>query len=269
MSEDASERIFALLGDAVHSILERAADDRSLVEVRHAVSVPAPAGVARREPLTVSGKFDHLALDGEGNLQDYKTMSVWEYVRGVREEREQQLNLLALILNTNGVEIRTIEAVCIFRDWSPGERDRSGRDYPRQQVERVKLELWPELEQREFLDERIRLHEAAKIELPLCSIEERWGRPDTFAIMKEGGKRAVRVLDTQDAAERWASEHGAGVYTARLPDELDANPEYALEWSKPHYLEVRKGDSLRCRYYCAVSEFCNQWQVQKEGDENG
>lgn len=260
LTEDASDRIWSLFGSAVHAVLERAAGVNSLVEKRFAIAVPL-AG----QEFTVSGQFDHMALDGDGLLQDYKTMSVWEYVRGVRAEREQQLNLLALILGVNGVEIRGLEAVCIFRDWSPSERLRSGRDYPQQQVVRVPLKLWTQAEQRAFLDERILLHEAAQVELPECSTEERWARPDTYAIMKDGRKSAVRVLPSLEEAVSYAVSKGFAL-PAFSPDK---GLENGLEWGKGHRIEFRPGDAPRCRFYCAVSEFCDQWKAERPEVEGG
>lgn len=264
LEEDASDRIWSLLGQAVHTILERAASVNSLAEQRYAVELPIP-GPVEGQGIRVSGQFDHMALDGAGLLQDYKTMSVWEYVRGIRKEREQQLNLLAFILGVNGIEVNALEAVCIFRDWSKTEQLRSGRDYPATQVVRVPIALWPREEQRDFLMLRVGIHEAERARggfLTDCTDEDRWAKPTTYAVMKKGRKTAVRVLKSLKDAEDYALYNGL----ARTRYEGDDNTPH-VEWLGGHYLMVRPGESVRCRHYCSVAEKCNQWTVLREQEK--
>lgn len=61
--------------------------------------------------------------------------------------------------------------------------------------------------------------------------------PSKFALMKDGGKRAVRVADHAE-------------------DLGEAGEGYSIV--------ERKGEPKRCTMYCDVSAFCSQWAEEKE-----
>jgi len=84
------------------------------------------------------------------------------------------------------------------------------------------------------VDEYQRCSELDDDEIPPCTPEERWDSPSKYAVMKNGVKRAVRLFDIQEEADQLATSKGAG-----------------------HYVEVRKGESRRCRSYCLCRQFCN------------
>ena len=73
-------------------------------------------------------------------------------------------------------------------------------------------------------------------ELPKCTSEERWAKPDTYAVMKKGRKTALRLLPTEEQAKEYIGDQDFSV-------------------------EFRKGVSTRCEGYCEVSQFCNQYRV--------
>lgn len=233
VEEDASERIYSLLGQAVHSILERA-NVRSVVEKRLYHNV---LGVR------ISGKFDHMALldRGDGNvvLQDYKVASVWEYIFGLKDERVAQLNALAWLAELHGYRVTELEAVLVFRDWRKREAAFGARDgYPQQQVARVAVPRWPADQVHGYLRERVQAHlDARERALPDCTDAERWAKPTTYAVVKVGNKRASRVLDSELEAQRWG----------------DANVKGRYE------IQVRAGEQTRCALYCPVATRCEQW----------
>ena len=70
--------------------------------------------------------------------------------------------------------------------------------------------------------------------IPECTAEERWQKKDVYAVRKEGRKSAVKLFETQKEAEEKITELG-----------------------KDHYLEIRKGESMKCKNYCLCSKFCN------------
>lgn len=234
IEEDASSRIWALLGQAVHTILERA-EPSAIVEQRL---------FTRCLGWTVSGQFDRLTLR-QATLQDYKVAPVWEAMNGLKPEREQQLNLLAHLALANGYGIRRLEVVHICRDWSVG-RSKQGGDYPSMPVRRIPVALWPEDRRLAFMRSRVRLHQqahAAKTQdLPPCSPEDRWERATTYAVMREGRKTAVRIHDSRAAA----ALHAEAI-----------NAEGGRRGGRA-YVEVRPGESVRCASYCAVAGLCSQ-----------
>jgi hypothetical protein len=177
--EDASEFIWRLLGQAVHTILERAYPDTAIVEKRLFAEVLG---------WTVSGQFD---VYESGVLTDYKITSV--YARGGKVEWENQLNLLRALAERNGMPVSRVQIVAIFRDWRPKEA--LSEDYPQSQVAVLPVALWPLERAEEYLIERVRLH---RMETPPeCTDEERWMSPEKWALMQKGRKRAVKLFDVK------------------------------------------------------------------------
>lgn len=178
--EDASERIWALLGQAVHTVLERANTDPDVVVEKRLFS----------EVLgwLVSGQLD---VYDRGRLSDYKITSV--YSKDGKIEWERQLNLLAALARRNDVPVSDLEIVAIFRDWRPKEALAS--DYPDSQVKVIAVSLWEPEDAEAYLVERVRLHQLD--DPPPCTDEERWKRPTKWALMAKGRKRAVKLFDAK------------------------------------------------------------------------
>jgi len=177
--------------------------------------------------------FDRLVVQ-DGVLQDFKVSTSYAARDGGRQEWEWQLNVLATILREHGYQVSSIEVIVIVRDWNRNVAERD-RNYPQSQAVRIPMSLWSEERREEFIDERIRLHQAAWKELPDCTPGERWSRPAEWALMKEGRKSAVRLYDSEQEA------------TA------------ALEKAGPkHSVDCRPGRDLRCESFCPVVRFCDQ-----------
>ena len=223
LTEDASDRIWATMGQLMHKLLEEhgRASEEHLIEHTLAAEV---------EGLTVTGTFDLYRRDGV--LTDYKFVSVWTTIDGVKREWEQQLNLYAELLRRHNHPVKRLELVAIYRDWSKMRAQDSS--YPQSQVSVFEVPLWPEDEARKFLEERVRLHRRAEegnfIE---CTSEERWERSTKYALMRRGRKSALRLFDTHEEASAAVTQSDQSVVT-------------------------RPGSSIRCESYCAVSAFCPQ-----------
>ncbi len=227
IEEDASDRIFSLLGQVVHGILEKS-DTSGVSERRLNISV---------EGWKVSGQMDRYF---DGVLQDYKLTTLWKFKgQEVAPEFAQQLNIYAEILRANGHPVNRLQVVGILRDWSSSAAKRDP-ELPQQQVIVRDVPLWGEDFTRKFIRDRVILHQQAKITLPECTPEDRWARPETYAVIKPGGKRAVRVYtNAEDAANH-------------------------IEEDRNLSLLIRPGESVRCENYCSVSKFCQQFQKEKE-----
>jgi hypothetical protein len=233
LTEDVADAIFRLLGQAVHTILERA----GVPERRFAITVLGK---------TISGKIDRFK---DGLLQDWKVTTAYRFKDGkVPADVEAQLNCYAEILRQNGKKVERLEAVGILRDWSKLEVLRGGGEYPPNQVAIVQVPLWPSEHAKAFLEGRVRLHEAAKEKLPECSAGERWARPDTYAVRKPGMARSVRNLPSLKTAEEFIA--------------MQKKDKEKLS------VEFRAGESIRCKAYCAAAPFCLQWKkLQRESIE--
>lgn len=132
LTEDASDRIWSLIGQIGHGILERAAL-HDIAERRLFADI---AG------WRLSGQFDNLILFPDGTLQDYKFTSVWAVADGIKPEWEAQLNILRWLLDQNGYPpVRRLHSVAILRDWSKGKA-KQGQPYPPHQVKVLPVPLW-------------------------------------------------------------------------------------------------------------------------------
>ncbi len=230
--EDVADRIWALMGQIGHAILERVPTDESTA-VREERLFTSCRG------WTVSGQFD---LIEDGTLTDFKFTSVWTAKDGGKAEWEQQLNLLRLLAYRKAAEtgdqryvIGKLQIVAVFRDWRKSQVS-DDTDYPKAQVAVIPIPLWTLADTERFLEERVALHQNAEPEP--CTDAERWKRPDQYAVMKVNGKRAVKVYDQL---------HEATAHVDRAGD-------------KTLFIEHRAGEFVRCSSYCSVSPHCPVWQ---------
>ena len=238
--EDASKRVWAVMGQSVHKLLEMAG--------------PAPGRIIEQrffggmEGWKISGQVDLMETDEDvTTLSDWKYMSVWEVIHarefegGVKPEKTAQLNMLRWLAAGEGVKVDKIQVVSLFRDWSMTKAE-TDRDYPQTHVFLLKPPLWDENKTGDYISERVLMHQAAQKEgygLPDCTEEDRWYSGSKYAVMKKGRKSALRLLDSQDEATQWMSDNlGKG------GDSIDFRP----------------GENKRCADYCSVASVCQQYQ---------
>lgn len=218
--EDVSERIWSLMGQAVHTVLERAGTS-ALIEQRLYADV---------EGWSVSGQFDRLHL-AEATMQDWKVCSTYKAAGDKGWER--QLNVLRWLAHKNGYIVTNLQVVAIFRDWKQSEAKRNA-DYPQRNVAVIDVPVWSLDDTFEYIKERVLLHKRSQQgDEVLCTDDDRWYAGTTYALMKEGGKRASKVAPTIE--------------------ELG-------EPAKGYVIVERKGENRRCEGYCEVAPFCPQFQ---------
>ena len=233
--EDASSKIWALLGSAVHKVLEAGEGENDLAEERLSVEILGKK---------ITGMFDVFA---NGIIQDYKVTSTWTVTLNDDDFKKwtEQLNCYAYMLRQHGFNVRGLQVNAIFRDWSKSKSKRE-KNYPKEQVKVVPLKLWTEDEQRQFMEEKVsallKWMDIKDDGIDVCSQEERWQDPTKYAVKKEGRKSAVRVLGSEEKAEELIAEKSFS----------DVKGEY--------FIEVRPSVPKKCESYCAVKEFCNFWK---------
>lgn len=253
LSEDASDRIYALMGQAIHAILERA-DISAITEERLYIEM---------DDWSLSGQFDRMALirDNDWVLQDYKVASVWEVIHGLKPDRVAQLNCLSFLARSNGYEVKRLQAILILRDWVKSKAKMIRADqYPATQVAVMDVPVWNSEECYKYMHGRIGLHRAARAgDIPDCTEEERWEQPTKYAVLKQGRKSALRVLDSPEAATQWCVEKGHAEFST----------VGAVTLKKGLEIETRAGAARRCEDYCSVGRagFCEQWNAIKAGRE--
>jgi hypothetical protein len=225
ITEDVSERLYSLQGRMIHGILEKAAIT-DLSEQRLYMDVLG---------WKVSGQTDNYVFDS-GRLSDYKYQTVWRFIDGLPEEMIAQTNLYAHIFQSNGLPVNSLDIIAMFRDWSKLEARRN-RDYPQLPIQTYAVPLWSHEQRQEFLEARVRLHqEAATQEMPeVCSPEERWQRPEKFALMKLGNRRASKLFNTKEEAD---------------------NALQGMKKLSDYFVERRPPEDLRCMNYCSAAPFC-------------
>lgn len=225
--EDVSDRVWALMGQAVHTVLERAGTS-ALVEERLFMEVNG---------WKLSGQFDRLHV-ADKTIQDWKVTTT--YKADGDDSWTKQLNILRMLAIANGHDIERLQVVAIFRDWQRSKAERDEK-YPQSNVKVIELPVWSNEQAMQYITDRISMHQAAvKGEEVLCSDDERWYAGSTFALMKEGNKRATKVADTRE--------------------ELG-------EPAKGFFIEERKGGYRRCEGYCEVAPFCPQLAREREQQE--
>jgi hypothetical protein len=265
ITEDASDRIWALLGQVCHKILERADNHGAFNEERietkvkgwtltgqsdlyvtHEPEIDPKTG----DPLTdLDGNIIYKQIDPK--IQDYKFVKV-SAAKFEHREWEEQLNILAYLWRSQDFEVKKLEIVTIYRDWSKMEAMRSTNYPPPVQVHPVKM--WKEWDASEFVRKRVSLHQiASKLSdetLPFCLPDEQWRRDGSWAVMKPKRTSAVKLLPTEKLA--WE-------YIDTLKDR------------RQHYVMHRPAQAIRCEHFCNVKQFCNQYELEnrKKEDWNG
>ncbi len=221
--EDAADRIWSLLGQSVHAIIERNGSPNELTETTL---------VTTFEGKTIKGTFDSVTV-ATAELNDYKITTAWK-IRGgeVPDDWEAQTNIYRWMLKRElNIDINAIAIIVILRDWSKREAARSP-DYPQTQALRLEVPLWPAELVEAFVTARLAAHADPDIG---CSDEDIWAKPSKWAVMQKGRKTAVKLYD----------------------NEADASASLLSN----QYVEYRPGQATRCESYCPVAAFCPQWQA--------
>jgi hypothetical protein len=242
ITEDASERIWSLLGQSVHVILERAGvslgDDYVLEQRFH----------AKLDGVDVSGQADVLQKSAK-LIADYKVTSAYAIKGAISEgkaEWQLQLSMLASLARHNGYEIERGQIVAIAKDWARRTAEEEARkaasfgapcSYPQAPVIVLDIPLLSNDATIDWMRNRIKQFMAAKEgNPPPCTDEERWKQQGRVAVMKQGRKTALKLFDTRADAERAIGALGGT------------------------HIEERPTKYNRCEGYCSAAPFCRQHQ---------
>ena len=246
IEDDVSNRIFSLLGQSVHHILERSKLKVDLAERRLFYKDDKITN-----GWTLSGQFD--LLSRQGDLTDFKVTSALAALQALtngKDEWENQLNVLDFLCRKNQktltrykkeVKVKSLNIMAILRDWSKLKVMQSD-NYPRKQVVMIPIRRWSEEEQENYVQARIKLHQDAEKadQLPLCTAKERWRKEDSYALMLDNRKTAKRVLPTREEMDKYMKENkyveGQGCKVV-----------------------FRAGEDVRCQHYCSVNQFCSHF----------
>lgn len=237
MSDDASNRVWAVFGSAAHGILEQGAETATQIkENRLSADI---------DGCTVTGQFD--LYDSETKtVTDYKTVSVWRVIFKDWDGYRKQLLAYCWLLRKAGFEADRGQIVALIKDHSKSKAKRE-RDYPKYPVYTISWDFAEE----DFEEFEVWLHgklddiKSASClhddELEPCGAEERWAKPTKYAVMLKGRKRALKLYDDRAEADIHAIEAGG-------------------------YVEERKGADTKCEDYCPAAPFCRYYK-ETHGEE--
>ena len=238
VEQDVSDGLWRLLGQSMHQVLQAGHVSGAIQE--HTLTTEVKGW-------KVSGTCD-IYYEDSNILKDFKVTSVWSYIFGGRAEWQAQVNLYAYLAEQNGIQVDELKIVMLLRDWNKSglnvvstRRDdiplsTSGNtDSPPIPFVEVGISKWPSDFTKKYLEERVTLHQAAREgNYPPCTDEERWAKPETWAVVKSGAKRAWRVFKSMEDAVVLAGK------------------------AKGYTVEHRPGKNVRCESYCPVARFCEQ-----------
>lgn len=235
LESDVSDMVWSIFGTAIHGVLEHGKDENHLIEERLHANI---------DGWSISGAIDLQITneDGTVTINDYKTTGAWA-VMNEKADWEYQLNIYAwLVEKVKGDKVSKLEIVAIIRDWS--RRDAAIKaNYPDAPIKVIPIQLWPMEERENFIKARIKEHSNAAFDLetgddlPLCTPDQMWEKPTTYAVRKTGNVKARNVCATEEEALAKVAEYGKG-----------------------YEMEVRQGERTRCATFCPVSGYCSQYK---------
>lgn len=196
----------------------------------------------------ISGAFD--CVYNETDMYDMKNTSVWKAMFGDKKDWAAQQNMYRLMYYMDrGIWLKSLRIIGLFRDWSLREKQRSGSKYPNRPCMEFMLPVWDEKRTLSFMEERVNTmianEDKKDDELPLCSFEDMWSKPDQVAIKSKRLKKAIRVLSSMEAAKNFTSKY------LKSPSCKDTVQSLSYE--------VRPAKRTRCESWCPVNNYCCQY----------
>lgn len=261
VEEDVAGRVFSLFGRATHQILEWGAEEHQKAEERLFIEVEVN-GVK----VMVSGAMDlqERITPSRVKIKDWKVTTVWTY-KAEKPGWPNQLNCYAHMVRNaqwsgeydwkqkkwvlherEPMEVGGLEIGAILRDWGASKAKRDPA-YPQAPIQMLELPLWPAEQAEKYFLDRVARHidarsrDFAGAELPKCTPEERWMDSPEFAVIKEGGKRALAIYENEQEAIT-----------------------HVNNLNVPAFIEQRGGTPKRCEDWCKVAAWCNQYQRELE-----
>ena len=223
------DMIWALWGTAVDTIV-KSHNSTGMIDLK--LELPY-------DDFIIVGKPD-IYYPIDGLLVDVKTTSVWN-LKEAKLAWTHQLNcykyMMAKLMPQ--LKVNKMQVHGIARDWRPVEKLRYD-DYPDCPFVILNIPVLDDIEQ--AIDMAIKEHKHNPERE--CLPDERWQKQDQYAVMKQGRKSALRVLNSDVEAKKWCIEN-----------------EYIENWTTGKLksginIVKRPGVCTRCQSYCPTSSFC-------------
>jgi hypothetical protein len=225
-----------ILGNAAHWLMARAAGPNDVAEQRMFMTI---------DGITIPFRPDLLVHEGDDvfSLHDGKVTKTWAVRLGGKDEWTMQLNIYAYGCRQKGMKISRLWIEFLLKDWERLGPIREPGRYPEYPLDRLEVEDWGSETTEKIIRNRLSLHskvaDIPDVQLPECTISERWGTQARWAVVGASGKALPKKANFSSREE---AEAAARVST------------------KPNAVEFRPGENKRCEHYCTVRDFCHQYQ---------
>jgi len=229
LTDDAADRIWAVFGAAVHSLLETEGDNEF---------TECDFNVQLDKGITITGRIDNYNME-TGEITDWKTGTVWKVIYKEFEDWRMQGLIYAWLLIQNKFNASSCRFIDLLKDHSKSKA-KYDKDYPQSPVYIYDfiVTIGGLNEAKYYIESKVdnylKYIDKPDDEIPPCTDKERWASETEYAVMKTGNKRAVKKFNNPIDAQRMAAEKGAG-----------------------HYVEERPGVSRKCVEYCLCCNYCN------------
>jgi hypothetical protein len=214
----------AMLGTAIHAVLEKNVDEES-------------GEIAERRlyhDFSIGGGF--VRVSGQIDFYENKVIFDYKFTGGVQDdmkpEHYKQVQMNGRLAELNGIIIENVAVVYIQRDWS-FMQSQVNPNYP-QSPFKIFIKDYDQKLASELFAATVADHLMAAQGNPrACTPDEQWAKPDTFALMKPGAKRASKVCYSMAEAE--------------------------AEKKPGQFIQTRKGERTFCSSFCGYSHLCPQF----------
>ena len=254
IEQDVSEMIWCIFGILAHSIIENSQEDDGQFK-EEKLKVDLGKYWKELEGYYLSGRSDLIDLFDKC-ITDWKTASCWKIMYKDFEDWRKEMLIYAWAVKDMGFEMNKAQAIAFLKDHNK-TKSKIDSQYP-------KLPIWIErfqFNQKSFEEienfiynkfiELKKYENVSDDKLPMCTDEERWRERTKYAIKKKSNKKALKLHNTLEEAEK---------HLENLENKEDCKGLYEIK--------VREGTDKRCLEYCSCCEFCPYYQ-QHYGNMKG
>ena len=253
IEQDVSEMIWCIFGILAHSAIENSQEDVGQFK-EEKLKVDLGKYCKELEGYYLSGRSDMIDLLDKC-ITDWKTASCWKVIYKDFEDWRKEMLIYAWAVKDMGFEIDKAQAIAFLKDHNK-TKAKVDSSYPQLPVwvEKFKFTDKDFKDIEEFIKNRFlelkKYEDVSDEELPMCSMEERWNDGNKYIVIKKGNKRATKIHETLEEAQK----------------HLDN-----LEKDYPGVYEIqeRLGEDKKCLEYCSCCKFCPYYREKyMKGEEN-
>lgn len=249
IEQDVADMIWLIFGTAVHKVLEDSKEEETEFKEEHFVEEV-------ENGYKLSGQAD-LYNAKEKMITDYKTCSVWKVIYNDWDDYRKQLLMYAWAFKKMGFEVEKGQIVAVIKDHSK-TKAKIDSSYPQYPVYKKVFEFtdkdFEEIEIfiKDKFKEISKYENVSDDELPICSPENRFNEGNKYAVKKKTNKRALKVYDNLEEAEKHLSQLEYKVMDKKTGEIEEIRNDYEIE--------TREGEDKKCKDYCSCCNFCSYYK---------